>query len=64
MYLQSADIISETATVMPIKELIPLFKKRGIRVLIDGAHAIGRTQAGATQDMDTRTLLTLRRDPR
>eukprot|EP01114_Cavostelium_apophysatum_P020239 TRINITY_DN6735_c0_g1_i1.p1 TRINITY_DN6735_c0_g1~~TRINITY_DN6735_c0_g1_i1.p1 ORF type:complete len:348 (-),score=46.16 TRINITY_DN6735_c0_g1_i1:352-1365(-) len=35
-------IISETATILPIKKLIELCRKRGIVVIIDGAHAVGQ----------------------
>jgi len=35
-------IISETATIVPIKRLIQVCKKRGVTVIIDGAHAVGQ----------------------
>jgi len=35
-------IISETATILPIKRLIEVCKKRGVKVIIDGAHAVGQ----------------------
>ncbi len=34
-------ITSPTALVYPIEKIIPLFKERGIPVMIDGAHALG-----------------------
>jgi isopenicillin-N epimerase len=34
-------ITSPTALVYPIERIIPLFKERGIPVMIDGAHALG-----------------------
>lgn len=38
----TTDIISETATVIPLHRILPILKKCGIRVLVDGAHALGR----------------------
>jgi isopenicillin-N epimerase len=35
-------ITSPTALVYPIERIIPLFKERGIPVMIDGAHALGQ----------------------
>lgn len=34
-------VTSPTALVYPIERIIPLFKERGIPVMIDGAHALG-----------------------
>lgn len=34
-------VTSATATLFPLDRIIPLFRQRGIEVMIDGAHAIG-----------------------
>jgi len=35
-------IISETATILPVKKLIELLHSKGVKVIIDGAHSIGQ----------------------
>jgi isopenicillin-N epimerase len=37
-------IISETGVVLPIRELVELCHSRGVRVLVDGAHAPGQVE--------------------
>ena len=35
-------IISETATILPVKALTQMARDQGLKVIIDGAHAIGQ----------------------
>ncbi|MDP4219217.1 MAG: aminotransferase class V-fold PLP-dependent enzyme [Bacteroidota bacterium] len=42
-------ITSPTALVYPIEKIIPLFKERGIPVMIDGAHALGMLDINMTK---------------
>ena len=37
-------IVSETGAVLPVRELVGLCRDRGLRVLIDGAHAPGQIE--------------------